>query len=239
MRRVLIAVALGLAFMVAPVAAASAAETATVPVVVRATTLGVNNSPTPVASSAIVPASAAHLMVYSTTSGYLQILGPKNLDCQGGIAADGNGSITASPSGDSQDLGHDGVEAIVYPACVGCMLTLACPFFPAALRALRNQYRGSLSCASQPLGQTVRRLSPDAVAFSDPAGEYAPSQAESLVPSNGPYPTNGVVVYETYRYRGYLDSTAMAAACVLPASQHAVCTVVLNEFLATQVKHFT
>jgi hypothetical protein len=29
---------------------------------------------------------------------------------------------------------------------------------------------------------------------------------------------------------------AADAACVLPASEHAACTVILNEFLATQMK---
>jgi len=167
------------------------------------------------------------------------MLGPRHLDCQGSIGADGGANITAfNGSSVSGGIGHGAVTAVAYPTCYGCQVTLACPFFPAALKALHNTYPG-MSCGKQPLGQTVRRLSPDAVAFSDPAGEYVSSQAGSLVPSNSPYPTNGVIVYETYRYRGNPNTTAMGAACVLPASQHAVCTVVLDEFLATQVKHFT
>ena len=241
MRRVLIAAALWVAVLVsALVPIASAAPTATVAVLVCATSVGVNSSPKPVESSARVPPSASQLVVYSATSGYIQILGPKGLSCQAGIGADGTGSITASFSGDAQGIGRGGGEAVAYPACGGCILTLACPFFPAALRALHNQYKGTLSCGSQPLGQTVRRVSTDAVAFSDPAGEYVSPKANSLVPSNSPYPTNGVVVYETYLYKGrYANSTAMEALCVLPAAEHAVCTVVLNEFLATQVRKFT
>ncbi len=239
MRRVLMAAALLLMVLLAPVPMASAAPTARVHVIVCPTSLGVNNPPKPVASSATMPASAAHLVVYSTTSGYLQILGPRNLACQGGIGADGGANITAwSASSPNAGIGHGGVTAVVYPTCLACQLTLACPFFPAALRALRSQY-SYLNCGSQPLGQIVRRLSADAVAFADPAGEYVSPHADSLVPSNSPYPANGVVVYDIYRYRGYRDSTTMGAVCVLPASEHAVCTAVLNEFLATQVRNFT
>ena len=77
------------------------------------------------------------------------------------------------------------MSVVAYPTCLECQLTLACPFFPAALKALHSNYPGT-SCGKQPLGQTVRRLSPDAVAFSDPAGEYVPTQTGSLVPSNAP-----------------------------------------------------
>jgi hypothetical protein len=96
-----------------------------------------------------------------------------------------------------------------------------------------------MSCGRQPLGQQLRRLSTDVVAIYDPAGEDVPSTSGGLVPSDSAYPTNGVVVYATYRYHGYTDTTAMEAVCVLPASQHAVCTAVLNEFLTTQVTKFT
>lgn len=242
MRRVLIATALGVAALVsAPFPLANAAPTATVPVVVCATSDGVNNSPTSVAPSAKVPASAADLVVYSTTSGYLQVLAPRRFSCRGSIGADGGASLIASalsPFYSPSGLSNGGVSAEAIPTCVGCQLLLACPFFPVALRALTREYPG-MSCGRQPLGQQVRRLSTDVVAIYDPAGEDVPSSSGGLVPSDSTYPTNGVVVYATYRYRGYTDTTAMEAVCVLPTSQHAVCTAVLNEFLTTQVPKFT
>ena len=241
MRRVLIAAAVGLTVMVAPVAAASAATTATVPVVVCATSVGVNNSPRPVTSSATVPASAAHLVVYSTTSGYLQILAPRGFSCRGSIGADGGASLTASalsPFYSPIGLSNGGVSAEAIPTCLGCQLLLACPFFPVALGALHREYPG-MSCGRQPLGQQVRRLNTDVVAIYDPAGEDVPSSSGGLVPSDSPYPTNGVVVYAKYRYHGYTDTTAMESVCVLPTSEHATCNAVLDVFLHTQVAKFT
>lgn len=228
-----------LAFLAFPVAAADAAPTAHVPVIVCPTSVGASGPPAPVASSATVPASAAHLFVYSTTNAYLQVLGPRGLACRAAIGADGNATITVFHPYSNGGIAKGGVSAVADPACVSCLLTLACPFFPAAMAALHKDYGTVLRCPSQPLGQVVRRLSAEAVAFSDPAEEYVPARSESLVPSDSPYPTNGVVVYGTYLFRNrYRDSTAMEAVCVLPASEHAVCTDVLNELLATQVRKF-
>ena len=238
MRRALIAAAFGLTVVVVPVPTASATTTATVPVIVCPTSLAISSPQTPVASSVTVPASAAGLVLYSATSAYIQILGPKNLACQAGIGADGTGTITALPAhSDNQGIRYGGIEAVAYPTCMRCLLILACPFFPAALKAARHD---GYSCPVQPLGQVVHRLSSHTVAFSDPPGEYVPPASQSLVPSDSRYPTNGVVVYASYLYRGrYPNSTAMEAVCVLPASDHGTCTAVLNEFLTTQVKKFT
>lgn len=238
MTRLVIATAVGLALQVGPIPVARAASTARVPVVVCPTTLGINSAQTPVASSALVPASAAHLAVYSATSGYIQILGPKHLACQAGIGADGTSSITAEPPySHNQDIGHGGVAAVVYPACAGCILTLTCPYFTAARKAALQDH---FSCPVQPLGQMIHRLSSIAVAFSDPPGEYVPPHSGSMVPSNSPYPTNGIVVYDSYLYKGrYPNTSGMEAVCVLPANEHAICTAVLDEFLATQVRDIT
>jgi len=118
-------------------------------------------------------------------------------------------------------------------ACAGCIVTLACPFFAAARKAAAQDH---FSCPAQPLGQSTRRLSAVAVAFYDPAGEYVPADSGSLVPSNSRYPSNGVVIYGTYVYHGFKNTTAMAAVCVLPESEHGVCTAVLNQFVAVEAK---
>jgi hypothetical protein len=237
MRKFLLSLALMVPVVVVPLATAGATSTTTVPVVVCPTSLGVNSPQTPVASSARVPASATGLVVYSATSGYIQILGPRNLACQAEIGADGDGEITVAPANSpNQAIGRGGVGAVADPTCLGCLLTLACPFFPAALAAARHYQYG---CTAPPFGQVTHRVSADAVLFSDPAGEYVSPRSEGLVPSDSPYPTKGVVVYDTYTYKGYHDSTAMEAVCVLPANEQDICTVVLDEFLATQVRKFT
>ena len=113
---------------------------------------------------------------------------------------------------------------------------LACPFFPAAMKAARQD---SFKCRPQPRGQATHRLGPDAMAFYDPPNEHLPSYSAGLVPSGSPYPTNGVAVYYPANANARRNPLAMEAVCVLPASEHVVCTTVLNYFLATQVKKWT
>ena len=231
----LVTVAMTLAILSTPISSATVPRTATVPVIVCPTRAGTNSPPVPVPSSAMVPASAAHLVVYSARSAYIQVLGPKGMLCHAGIGADGSGSITARPSR-SSDLKQGGIAAVAYPACTGCILELACPFFAAARKAAAQD---GFPCPPQPPGQKTARLSAVAIAISDPPGEHVSPSAGSLVPSDSPYPTNGVVVYAPYTDNGHRGSAALEAVCVLPVSKHATCSAVLNEFLATQVKKFT
>jgi Domain of unknown function (DUF4850) len=237
MLRSVIVLAVLVTVSVAPTSAASAAKTTvTVPVIVCPTTLGVNNPPTPVPAAARVPAAAAHLAVYSATSAAIQLLGPTGWACQAGIGADGSSSITAVPPDRRIAINDGGVAALIYPACQGCMLTLACPFFPVAMRQLHHE--AVLPCGPQPLGQVVHHLSPWAVALSDPPGEAIPKNSGGLVPSDSLYPTNGVVVYGAYTWKQYHVAVAMEAVCVLPASKHSTCTAVLDEFLSAQAEKF-
>jgi hypothetical protein len=233
--------------LAAPAGAASKpTPTATVPVLVCPTEVMADTVPTPVASSARVPASAAHLVVYSSINGYIQVLGLRDWVCEAGVGSDGAG-ITVAPS-TTEGIGGGGVEAAANPGgCQGCLLGLACPFFPAALKAMHTEEPGE-PCTRQPLGQVTHQLSAYAVAFADPAGEtvsMCPGPGErptpcGIVPSDSPYPTNGVVIYWPYGSsqagKVAANNFAADAVCVLPASEHATCTVILNEFLATQMK---
>lgn len=234
----LFAAFLQLALFAALALPAAAARTETVPVVVCPTTDGVNDPPKPVPASVRVPERAAHLEVYSTTSGYFQILGPQGMACQGTIGADATTTITVARPGPAFALAGGGVAAVAYPTCALCQLELACPFFPAALTALHREYAGT-ACASRPPGLTVHRLSSETLRFFAPAGEHIRPNTSGLVPSGSPYSTYGVVVYATYRFRGTRETTTMEAVCVLPETKHPVCSELLDEFLATQVKKFT
>jgi hypothetical protein len=226
--------------VVVSAATAEALTTTVVPVIVCPTGVGVNAPPAPVPGSTSVPISDAHLVVYSSVSGAIQLLGPKGSSCQAGIGADGNSSIFVVPAwGDTQTLTDGGSWAAIYPACVGCMWSVACPFFPALAKTEVSLYG---KCPAQPLGQVVRRLRADAVGFYDPPGESVPPRDGDMVPPNSLYPTNGVVIYATYsfRYKGQPEtgSFAMAGVCVLPASEHSTCSGVLDDFVATQPKRY-
>jgi hypothetical protein len=74
-----------------------------------------------------------------------------------------------------------------------------------------------------PAVEQVVRLGTHAVAFED-----QPDVAGTGNPSGGPYPANGVVIYNnsnaTYPNAG-------EETCTLPEAQHSICTEILNDFL--------
>jgi hypothetical protein len=223
---------------------ATAAPAAAVPVVVCDTSSGGPPlTPAPLPSNADVPVGDRNLEVYSLVAGSFQVLAPRTMGCEGTVGADGTTLISVGPNEPTGPWAAPavGVTAYVIPACYGCMLDLACPFFPVAAQLLEKGY-GNMQCTPQPKGQSVYRLGSDAVAFSDPPGEYVPTLDRALVPNDSPYPTNGVVLFYrvplVHRPRRSqppwrLHWTALDAVCVLPASGHHVCTEVLNEFVAT------
>jgi hypothetical protein len=227
----------GLVLTTAPSAqAASAPATVAVPVVICPTTVGIPTSPAPVPASTKVSASAVHLTLYSTVSAGLQILGPAGFDCQGSLAVDGSSSITVWPETTrSGTIAKGGVSAAVYPACTGCMISFACPFFPSAKEQLQP---GNPPCAAQPHDQLVHRLNAYAVAFSDPPRSRLPPAALGLVPSNSPDPTSGVVVFGSYLFKNYRPEIAFGAACLLPASERTICNTILDDFLASETSRF-
>jgi hypothetical protein len=88
-----------------------------------------------------------------------------------------------------------------------------------------------VQCPQRPTGESVVRLSKTAVAFEDP-----PRVKGTGNPSGGPLPANGVVVYKARPGRsaaGTPDTTGFLfeETCVLPASEHTLCTALLNDSL--------
>ena len=80
---------------------------------------------------------------------------------------------------------------------------------------------GCVACVaggSPPAGEQVVRLGPTSLAFEDP-----PDVAGQGLPSGGADPANGAIV----------TAPAFAAkeTCTMPASEHSLCTVILNTFL--------
>jgi hypothetical protein len=71
----------------------------------------------------------------------------------------------------------------------------------------------------------VNNDGPNIVEFEDPPGVVGNFSA-----SGGPYPANGVVVWYPSTTSGNYPYEA-DAECTLPASEHASCTAILNDFL--------
>jgi hypothetical protein len=234
MKQVLLAAVFLVGSAVAPAIQPRTDLVTSVPVVVCETSSGgAPVMPYPVPSEARVPTADRGMEVYSLVGGWFQILAPQGMDCEASVGADGTTIMSVAPENDfggASSAGPEvGVSALSYPACQGCKLDLACPFFPAAEK-LRQKSQGG-SCAPQPAGQSVSRLNADAVAFSDPAGEEVP-KSDYLIPNDSPWPINGVVLY--YDVNDGDGGIASDAVCILPATEHHTCTEVLDEFVATR-----
>jgi hypothetical protein len=69
--------------------------------------------------------------------------------------------------------------------------------------------------------ERIERLSRTAVAFEDPPGVHGTGQ-----PSGDSFPANGVMLFNPSSKGFFYGET-----CVLPASEHTVCTLLLNDAL--------
>jgi hypothetical protein len=163
------------------------------------------------------PHSTAGLVAYTNTVSFL--IGPANMRCSGAVGADGGNGVTVWPRGAREPRLHshiDGLTLQVVPACVGCMATMACPFFPAFARKLM------FPCPSGvPAHEVVTRPSTNVALFEDP-----PGVAGDGYPSGGPDPANGVDGIKGRNGETY------TATCTLPARQHSTCTVALNDVIS-------
>ena len=205
------------------------------------TTYGVAGTPTTLLPGhvsvnvpATVVASGTQLTMYALSSDSLSLIGPSGWSCAGLVGADGSSSLQVVPQSEAASLiavNRTFSSANTFPvaltaddtsACVGCAYTQACGAFPTATAQYAS---GSPPCSSTPPSEEkVTALSQTVVAFEDP-----PGVAGTGKPSGGTNPANGIV---TYSPGGTGHSTAsFKATCTLPASNHAVCTAALNDFL--------
>ncbi len=163
------------------------------------------------------PRSTAGLVAYTNTE--LFLIGPAHMACAGAVGADGSADVVVWPRGQRSPRQHsrgDGVTLSVIPACVGCMASVACPFFPSFASKL-----GFPCTSGVPASEVVDRLSSHVTGFEDP-----PGVAGDGWPSGGKDPANGLV---GIKGRG---GVVYSSTCTLPSRKHAVCTVTLNDVLA-------
>ena len=211
--------------------------TTSLPVVACPTSYAVEPAPAakalPSALSASVPKDlASQLTVYADEAGVMDVLAPTGWNCTASLGADGSGGVSVAPSGEvlpdaSNHLPVGSTdEAIVATqngGCQGCADDQACPFFAVAAQASLSQ------CSSTPPeGESVAPLSSTVVSFSDP-----PGTAGDADPSGGEYPANAVVTYVMGPPGSEGNSvSSWLETCTLPYSEQALCTAVLNDFVA-------
>jgi serine/threonine protein kinase len=208
----------------------TASITADLPLVVCPTTYGVEPSPTPTALPQTMQVAAprdlaSQLAVYSDQLGGMKLVAPQGWTCSADYGADGSGGVSVYPSGEDLSTSStvspsdEEISGGQTSACVGCMEEQACPLFSTAAADYERDY--TMSCDPPPSTESVVSLSAGVTAFSVPAGTTGTG---ITTPSD--YPTNGVMTY----YSGN-DNGSWTDSCTLPASQQALCTVVLNRFV--------
>jgi serine/threonine protein kinase len=210
--------------------------TVSFPVVACPTSYAIEPAPTaqalPSTLSVSVPKDlASQLSVYADEAGIMEMLAPTGWDCTASVGADGSSEDSVTPAGevlpDSDSLPTGSTdEAIVGTqngGCQGCANYQACPYFSAAAQAL-----GSPCTTTPPSDESVVSLSSTVVSFADP-----PNTAGGGNPSGGEYPANAVMTYVTDP-PGSTGSevTSWLETCTLPYGQQALCTAVLNDFVA-------
>ena len=171
-----------------------------------------------------VAARVAKMLAYYTNDKrtLAPVLAPRGWQCEVQVGADGTTGVDVYPPGTSptpSGTGHPEVQAASDSACQGCVYSSVCALVPGAGGQLGFS---GLPCAPRGKGEVVTWLSGspkdqpplhDVIAFAEPGRD----------------PTHGVVLYEYTAGRG---GEASEETCTLPASQHPLCTAVLNTFVA-------
>lgn len=112
-------------------------------------------------------------------------------------------------------------------ACALCTYGKVCGLFP---QTAREAYpTPGIPCRTYPpAAEAVDHLSPTAVGFEDPPGVKGTG-----VLSGGPNPANGVLTFVPIGAPDRLPGAmTYEATCTLPETGHALCAVVLDDFLA-------
>lgn len=158
----------------------------------------------------------------------MELLGPKGWACSANFGADGSGGVQVYPVG--QVLAQNPLatgsteEAIVgsqTSACVGCAEGQGCALFATAAADYMSNYQ--MACpTTKPAEESVETISDGVVGFYDPPGVAGDGN-----PSGGAYPANGVMTYHSGNNNGSWIDT-----CTLPDNEQALCTAVLNNFVA-------
>ncbi len=165
-----------------------------------------------------VPAQyAGQLSVYADEVG-TKMLAPLGWSCSADYGADGTGGMTVYPPHSSLGPNSEQVDATTTGGCGTCAEGVACDMFKSAAAAYIPVIPGA-KCEPRFAGETVVQLTPNIVAFQIP-----PHAA-----SGRTYPENGVLTY--YPSPNSVPLT-WQGDCMVPQSEHQLCTAVLNEFIA-------
>jgi len=213
---------------------ASVAQTASLPVVVCPTSFGATPSTAPSLPQTmqveVGPGQASELAVYTDSQGSMKLVAPVGWQCDAQYGGDGTGGVIVHPGDEPVSaLGAppagSPVEAVAgseTSACGACATLQACALFTAAASTYQSQLHTPCP-VPKPAAETVYPISSGIVAFEDPPGSRGLGVA-----SGGANPANSVMTYHPDAANGSWQET-----CTLPANQKAICTTILNNFIAS------
>jgi len=141
------------------------------------------------------------------------IVGPKGWTGEGFIAADGSGFIGLYPFNGSTKQGSR-ITVTVHPACVGCALGAAAPFFPEAKSQFEKDFPGPVEI---PSGLKIQPITKKLIGY-------------SLSNTPDGLEVNGVAYFEMNSGQPYFIQMEVT----LPSTGHDLSTVILNLFIQRQ-----
>jgi hypothetical protein len=168
-------------------------------------------------ASTIVPPTdlplnvASQLAIYTDTTGKLAVLAPRGWKCRAEFGADGSGGIGVSPTTTGVTTGPATpveITAGTDGGCDGCTRSTVCTYFP-------DIAEPGVQCRPRGARESVTQLRTHLVGLFDPPGVH------------GPNPANSVMIAQ--QASGQLAD--WYERCALPQSDHALCTVILNDFV--------
>ena len=168
--------------------------------------------------------------LYADQYDIMRAIGPRGWSCVASIAADGGAQLsiytpgTKAPVFFGSLLGRSlATEVTVQqePACEGCRLAMACPFFTSARRLFQKSFpgAGSLTICVRPSGEVITKSTNDLRYFKD-----APGAVGHAYPSGGPDRAFGVAFYDP-------DTYSYLVSCTLSKSLNELCRGVLAWFV--------
>ena len=156
------------------------------------------------------------LAVYRDASDTVEVVAPLSWTCQAIVSGDGSPLISVAPSKPATYSGMpEGIQALVIPACTGCIYDELCPFFSTS--ALDQKLYGP--CPTKPpSSEEDRKVSGRVVEFTDPPGVDGTWDNKK-----SPYKAAGAVVDE---------AGAALVACALPPRDRPICRVAIRTFVS-------
>ncbi len=209
----------------------------TVPVVACPSTYGIPGGQRPVYPPRMemrVPHSIGSAFLDFYSDGYrvvTPVLGPAGWSCATNVGADGTSEIAVFPAGqpdplDSSGSAHGDVQTVISDGssvCGGCSGEIACPVFTDAL----SSYPGSSCPLTSPSRELVTYLSGSDISTHGAARVYDPADVTGSLPqSGGSNPANGIITYSASKV-----TSAGVVSCVLPPSEAALCSVVIDNYV--------